>query len=580
MDLTPGSPLDSVVENFAVGAILEKGYDVLDIRRGGMGEVFIVREFGDGEELTVALKSFQKPLFFTRECRHAFVHEVAIWMSLTGEPFIMPALGLVYLDDRPFVRMPVRPKTVRDLLRQGPLETATAVRIAFQVAVGMRAAERRLVGIVHGDLKPENLLVGDPDGGILISDFGLARAAGIGQGSATLETTWAYRAPESWSPGSELSSATDIYAFGVILYELATTRRPFDAESRADWELAHRGELPKPIGPRGEPTRAVLVELGRRCLARNPDDRPANFEAVFDTLNEMLHEVDPVLAFTLVVEGFEARERAIQVGALLRDEVALTLSKLGEFELALRELESRPATERSVQWQVAYGDVLSMLDRDLDALEPLRQAAAATEATDSERNTALSSLGLSLKRLGRFDQAIEIFERLRRDVPDHELPAVVVNLATVYLQKREPQTAVRLLQPIAPAHPDNAQLWANLGFAYEQLGDGDLALNAFSHALRAAPHMGELYVHRARVLMDQYRAVADAALALDLAFRQGFDSREWYVRTRACNILLEDERATVDLEQALRGATSDEIVDAMNIEAAQLVEQLRAGEGQ
>jgi len=109
MTETPGSPFEAERGRPGIDAGPSKGtsflgdrYRVLEVRRGGMGEVFICTP-ADDEELELALKSFQKRLFFDRSSRDAFVREVAVWTRLTGQPHIMPALGLEYFDDRPFV---------------------------------------------------------------------------------------------------------------------------------------------------------------------------------------------------------------------------------------------------------------------------------------------------------------------------------------------------------------------------------------------------------------------------------------------------------------------------------------------
>ena len=288
-------------------------------------------------------------------------------------------------------------------------------------------------------------------------------------------------------------------------------------------------------------------------------------------------EVDAVLAVMLLHGSSELKAELAGVGEARRDQVAPDLIRIGEYDLALEELDSRPQAERTVRWSIAYGDALSLLERDAEALVSLEEAAAAPNATDEERWAALRSLGLSLKRLDRFDEAIAVFEQVRREVPDGELPSVLVNLATVYLDHGDWQNVVELLQPIAAGHPDLAELWANLGLAYEKIGLPADAVRALQQALRAAPHIAELDVHLARVLMEEYGAIGDAAVALDLAFQQGFDSREWYVRTRACAILLGDDQYAAELAVAIRDAMEHDLVDAMDAEAAEMVADCEAG---
>jgi tetratricopeptide (TPR) repeat protein len=155
---------------------------------------------------------------------------------------------------------------------------------------------------------------------------------------------------------------------------------------------------------------------------------------------------------------------------------------------------------------------------------------------------------------------------------------VVVNLATVHLDRGDPGDAaamVSLLQPLAPGHPDQAELLANLGLAYEKLGDFDEAVRALQRAIVATPHMAELQVHLARLLMEHFGAIGEAAVALELAYQQGFESREWLVRTRACFILLGDQENDAALEAQARSNLAPDVVAAMDAELKDVLARIR-----
>jgi hypothetical protein len=146
-DVTPGDPLAppdraasdalSAGPDAAPGSLgrLDKKYEILEIKRGGMGEVYICRSV-TGEGQRVAFKTYQKRFFFNRASRDAFTREMSIWSRLTGLFHIMPALGIYHFDERPFVLMPeVEPGpsgevTVRDLVRRGPLPIERALQLA------------------------------------------------------------------------------------------------------------------------------------------------------------------------------------------------------------------------------------------------------------------------------------------------------------------------------------------------------------------------------------------------------------------------------------------------------------------
>src|SRR5262245_25543817 len=159
--------------------------------------------------------------------------------------------------------------------------------LAFQVAYGMASARRHLPGLVHGDLKPENLFFKEV-GTLLISDFGMSRVHGENY-SLRLDSSWPYQAPESWSGEEHFTQSSDIYAFGVIVYELLTRTLPFRAAGRSEWMTAHREKEPAaPSGYADEP----LMHLALGCLAKDPQQRPGMFLDVLAELDRIAGPVD------------------------------------------------------------------------------------------------------------------------------------------------------------------------------------------------------------------------------------------------------------------------------------------------
>src|ERR1019366_2228288 len=229
MMMTPGNPLSLLSPPSGQGTKPRKRqaagkighWTIYEVKHGGMGDVYIC---GAGESSAeFALKSFQPRLFFDPESRRAFLREVTIWLRLTGTPFIMPALNIEEHEGRFFVLMPAvdedsrRVGTVGDLIARKVASPVEAFTIAWQFAMGMKLAGDAIPGVSHGDLKPANLLYNG--GPILISDFGLASIGRL-EGKP-LRATPGYEAPEYVSTGP--TPAADMYSFGVILSELATS---------------------------------------------------------------------------------------------------------------------------------------------------------------------------------------------------------------------------------------------------------------------------------------------------------------------------------------------------------------------
>jgi serine/threonine protein kinase len=554
----PEPPKEALRDAAGVGYLGDR-YRILRVLRGGMGEVYICETLGVDPN-RVALKTFQKRLFFASGNRHAFIREATLWMRLTGEPHVLPAIGIEEFDDRPFVLMPAIeaapgvPTTVRGALAHVQLNVRGILTIALQTTIGMSRADARIPGIVHGDLKPENLLLLEK--GVHVADFGLSRVTSQPDPLFKLDGTWAYQAPECFPVGRISTRSSDVYSFGVLLYEMLHGKRPFQAFTREEWAELHATVTPEPLG------------------APQPAERPVSFSQLFEELSEIANQWDPVATFQIIYDSATLKHSADEMRRNLRPSLVRSLLKLDEPKLAVEELERIPEAEFDAKLWVLKGTALSLTDRDEEALKAYETALDA-ELTGESRHHCLSELALSLKRLGNFDKAIEIYEQLIVDVSEETLPQIVTGLATVYITSERFDDAVRTLEGFVRKNPDIPKAWANLGIAHQMLEHPEEAMRAYDSALGLSPGLGEIMVRRAEILMDYYARVPEAALSLDMAFDQGYESRAWFVRTLACARLLGNVKDAETLVKAGRRNIGADIVEKMEREAELVVERVK-----
>jgi serine/threonine protein kinase len=161
--------------------------------------------------------------------------------------------------------------------RDGAMAPAEAARVVAAVADALEAAHR--AGVVHRDVKPGNVFLG-ADGSVKVLDFGIASAAG----EAALTTgdligTAAYLAPER-ALGHRATPAADVYALGVVLYELLAGRRPFEAGSDIELAMAHVHARPTPLAQAAPGTPPLLVAACEQAMARDPSSRPPSAAAL------------------------------------------------------------------------------------------------------------------------------------------------------------------------------------------------------------------------------------------------------------------------------------------------------------
>ncbi len=162
------------------------------------------------------------------------------------------------------------------LRRIGRLPRDKALEISRKLCAGLAAAHNK--GVLHRDLKPGNIMI-DGRGQVLITDFGLAGIMGHIEGAEARNGTPGYMAPEQLS-GKEVSTQSDIYALGVVLYEMFTGKRPFNASTRA--ELIKLSEEGMPTAPRNivKEIDPAVENVILRCLAPDPRNRPSSALAV------------------------------------------------------------------------------------------------------------------------------------------------------------------------------------------------------------------------------------------------------------------------------------------------------------
>ncbi|WP_280466675.1 protein kinase domain-containing protein [Nocardia cyriacigeorgica] len=241
------------------------------IGEGGMGRVY--EAFDTVTERTVALKVLPETLAGNREFRERFRREAHAAARLS-EPHIVPIHDYGEIDGRLFLDMRlIHGMDLGTVVAQhGPLPPARAVHVIDQVAAALDAAHA--AGLVHRDVKPSNIVLGDRDFAYLI-DFGIARddSATAMTSIGTTLGTFAYMAPERFTPGQRTDARADIYSLACVLYECLTGARPFPGAVVAEQIAAHlTAEPPRPSSV-GDGIPAALDEVIARGMAKLPEQR-------------------------------------------------------------------------------------------------------------------------------------------------------------------------------------------------------------------------------------------------------------------------------------------------------------------
>ncbi len=262
-------PLDE--GRFVPGQILAERYRIVALLgKGGMGEVYRAEDLRLGQPVALkflpeavsqdgaALARFHREVRLARQVSHPNVCRVFD----IGETSSLPFLTMEYVDGEDLASL---------LRRIGRLPQDKAVEISRQLCAGLAAAHE--AGVLHRDLKPANVML-DKRGKVRITDFGLAGLAGLGDDQIRAGTP-AYMAPEQLA-GKPAAALSDIYSLGLVLYEIFTGKRAFEASTLAELIRKHESTTPTSPTKLVEGLDPLIERVILRCLEAEPHSRPTS----------------------------------------------------------------------------------------------------------------------------------------------------------------------------------------------------------------------------------------------------------------------------------------------------------------
>ena len=274
----PHSPVTEDAELRAlVEAALAATYELgPEIGRGGMGIVYQARD--RRLKRPVAIKLLPPEIAFRRDVRSRFLREAETAAQL-GHPHIVPIYAVDEVGTLVYFVMAYvdGDNLARRLASRGPLPVADVRRCMQEVGEALAYAHAR--GVVHRDIKPDNILLDAIDGRALVTDFGIARAASESGDLSRLTATGmalgtpAYMSPEQASGDRDLDARSDLYSLGIVAYQMLCGEPPFSGLATPALLVKHLAEAPVPIDQRRVDVPADLAAIVMRLLEKQPEHR-------------------------------------------------------------------------------------------------------------------------------------------------------------------------------------------------------------------------------------------------------------------------------------------------------------------
>jgi serine/threonine-protein kinase len=284
---------------------------------GGMSRVYLAHDRRLGRPVVIKVL---RPELAADVSADRFDREIRLAAQLQ-DPRIVPLLAAGHVEDVSFYTMPfVEGESLRSRLARGPISVPDAVGILRDIALALDYAHARHV--VHRDIKPDNVLLTGRTA--VVTDFGVAKALAVATEDGTRDTmtvagatigTPAYMAPEQAS-GDAVDERADIYAWGIVAYEMLAGAHPFPAHGNAQAAMVkHITEQPPSLSQRARHVPAPLVRLVDRALRKQPSERP-------QTTAEIVRTLDDLTASTRV-SGWSGGRRSLATAVVALAGVAL-----------------------------------------------------------------------------------------------------------------------------------------------------------------------------------------------------------------------------------------------------------------
>ncbi|MEM2933453.1 MAG: tetratricopeptide repeat protein [Methanocellales archaeon] len=508
-------------KKWKIGDKMLNRYEIKDIKEGGLGVVYIA--FDHHWRRWFAIKTFKDEFLWREEVVRKFLREAETWVKLDKHRNIVKAEFVQRIEGKPYIFLEyISGKSLREWIDENLLDIPQAIDFAIQICSGMEYAFKKM-GIVHRDLKPQNVLI-TKDKVAKITDFGLVKiledelvkerlGERLEPGKTRVGHVWGtkpYISPEQYIDPRSADVRSDIFSFGVILYEMLTQNLPFEVEYEEGkgiyLEYLAAGGVEELIEPK-QRNPAVPMELNSvvmKCLNQDPGQRFQNFSElkveflrIYEKVTGKIYEIQVEIEHLTAAdwnhkglslysigryeEALACFDRAIELerdDALIWNNKGLALYKAGKLEEAL------DCFDRALLLNPRYPSAWNNRGLALKSLGRVNEAISCFDRAlelDPKDAPAWNNKGLAFQSIGRFQDAVPCFDRAL-ELDPKDAPAWN-NKGVALFNLKQYQEALQCYRKSLEINPRNSLVWNNIGALLLALGKTEEGVFYFKKAL-------------------------------------------------------------------------------------------------
>lgn len=419
---------------------------------------------------------------YPEQNKRPFLYELKNLCYIKSLPYIVPIIDFGLCDGLYYIIMPYlgivgKKYSLREYIDNSPIDLQKNTVLLYRILLNLCNIKKHYPNFVHGDIKAENFLFMDSLEQVFVADFGISKIVNEPIEGLFFDSTYSYKAPELWLDNKAYSEKSDIYALGILMFELLLKRHPISNNrslGAEEWcSLHQKGLKSLEICNLSSELDSIILS----CLQKNPQNRP--------TLQQLTSSISELLDSSTkgnIRFGFDtnAKMRFFADILILSDDLAIKkLISMGEAKMAYEIIRNKGIPIETYNTHLALGIYYDEINDGNKSFEHLLCAMNKAISKD-DLIWAINNIALIYKHADEYEISRTIFHDLLSLVSENDANNIILNIALTYSDEGNYSKAILLLNNVLKMNPDNYLIWYNLFILYRRIGDKRNAKYAYA----------------------------------------------------------------------------------------------------